>query len=156
TPEIYTLTLHDALPIFDVVAQLLGGDDGPRLEGHRRPDLLAEGRMRQADHGGLGDGGVVVQRLLDLPRVDVVAAADDQVLLPVHDVEVAVLVHPGQVTGVEPAVADRLGGRLGAMPVTLHHVRPADDDLAHLTQRDLVVVVVHDAHPHVPDGRADR
>src|SRR6266487_955871 len=122
----------------DVVAQFLGGDDGPRLEGHRRPDLLAEGRMRQADHGGFGDRGVLVEHLLDLPRVDVVAAADDQVLLPVHDVEVAVF------------------GHLGTLPVALHHVRPADDDLAHLALRDLVVFAVHGAHLDVPDGRADR
>src|SRR5580692_9069332 len=116
----------------DEVAQLLGGGGGPRLEGHRGADLLAQGGVRQPDHGGLGDRGMLVEHLLDLPRVDVVAAPDDQVLLAVHDVEVAVLVDPGQVTGVEPAVADRLSGGLGAIPVALHHVRPADDDLAHL------------------------
>jgi hypothetical protein len=86
--------------------------------------------VRQADHGGLGDGGMLVEHLLDLPRVDVVAAADDQVLLPVHDVEVAAGVDPGQVTGVEPAVADRLGGGLGALPVALHHVREATGEVS--------------------------
>jgi hypothetical protein len=105
---------------------------------------------------------MLVEHLLDLPRVDVVAAANDQVLLPVDDVEVAVLVDPGQVTGVEPAPIrlpcplHGLGGGLGALPVAFHHVRPADDDLADLTLRDLVVFAIHDAHPHVPDGRADR
>jgi hypothetical protein len=37
---------------------------------------------------------VLVEHLLDLARVDVVAAADDQVLLAVDDEEVAVLVDP--------------------------------------------------------------
>src|SRR5579872_7486103 len=140
----------------DVVAQLLGGDGGARLEGHRGGDLLAERLVRHADHGGLGDRGMLVEHLLDLARVDVVAAADDQVLLAVHDVEVAVLVDPGQVAGVEPAVADRLGGGLGPLPVALHDVRPADDDLAHLALGLLAVLVVHDPHPDVPDGGADR
>src|SRR5580700_12089765 len=117
----------------DVVAQLLGGGGGTRFERHRGADLLAQGGVRQADHGGLRDRGMLVEHLLDLSRVDVVAAADDQVLFPVHDVEVAVGVDAGQVAAVEPAVADRLGGGLGAVPVALHHVRPADDDLAHLT-----------------------
>src|SRR5205807_5652826 len=92
----------------------------------------------------------------DLSRVDVVAAANDEVFLPVHDVEVAFLVHAGQVTAVESAVMYRLGGGFGASPVALHHVRPADDDPAHLTLRDPVVFAVHDTHLDVPDGRADR
>jgi hypothetical protein len=46
---------------------------------------------------------VLEEDLLDLARVDVVAARQDHVLLPVHYVEVAVLVHRGHVPGVEPA-----------------------------------------------------
>ena len=65
------------------------------LQHDRRADLLAERRMRHADHGGLGHVRVLVQHLLDLARVDVVAAADDQVLLAVDDEVVAVLVAPG-------------------------------------------------------------
>jgi hypothetical protein len=52
---------------------------------------------------------VLVEDLLDLARVDVVAAADDHVLLAVDDEEVAVLVDAGHVARVEPAVLDRLG-----------------------------------------------
>ena len=75
----------------------------PGLERHGGADLLAEVGVRDADHRRLGDGRVLVEHLLDLPRVDVVAAPDDQVLLPVDDVVVAVVVHPGQVAGAEPA-----------------------------------------------------
>ena len=57
--------------------------------------------------------GVVVERLLDLPRVDVVAAADDHVLHAVDDEEVAVLVAVAEVAGVEPAAPHGLGGGLG-------------------------------------------
>src|ERR1700677_5382595 len=129
----------------DVIAEFLGGDDGTGLERHRGGDLLAQGRVRQPDDGGLGDRRVLVEDLLDLARVHVVAAADDQVLLPVDDVEVAAGVDPGQVAGVEPAVADRLGGGLRALPVALHHVRPADDDLADLAWGHLAAFLVDPA-----------
>ena len=69
--------------------------------------------MGHADDGGLGDVGVLVERGLDLGRVDVLAAADDHVLEAVDDVEVAVVVEPADVAGVEPAVGEGVGGRLG-------------------------------------------
>jgi hypothetical protein len=87
----------------------------PGLEGDEGEDLLAQLRVGPADDGGLGDGGVLVQHLLDLARVDVVAAADDEVLLAVDDEQVAVLVGVAEVAGVEPAVLERLGRRLGLL-----------------------------------------
>jgi hypothetical protein len=99
---------------------------------------------------------VLVQDLLDLPRVDVVAAADDQVLLAVDDGEVAVLVDPADVAGAEPPVGDRLGRLLGAPPVALHQVVAADRDLADLALGNLGALVVDDPHLHPPDRRADR
>src|SRR3712207_8418926 len=54
TTEIYTLSLHDALPIFRVVAPA-GGDDavGPHRLGVLRPDLRVWVGQRQ-DQGALG------------------------------------------------------------------------------------------------------
>ena len=46
--------------------------------------------------------GVAVEVLLDLPRVHVLAAADDHVLDAPDDGDVAVGVHGGEVTGVHP------------------------------------------------------
>ena len=86
----------------------------------------------------LGDLGVRGQDVLHLGAVDVLAAGDDHVLLAVDDVDVAVLVLPHQVTGMEPAAAERLGGLLGLVPVPLHHQRAAVDDLADLAARDVV------------------
>ena len=66
------------------------------------------------------------------------------------------------VAGVEPAVAHRLGGRLGTLVVALHHVGAAHDDLAALARRHRPFVVVdaadldaEDRQPTVPgfDGR---
>src|SRR5262249_6385683 len=127
-----------------------------RLDHHRRGDLLAQHRVRDADHGGLGDGRVLVQDLLDLPRVDVVAAPDDQVFAPVDDEVEAVVVDPGQVTAAEPAVRDRLGGGPGLPPVPLHDVVAADHDPADLAGPHVPAELVDEAELDAADRGADR
>jgi hypothetical protein len=112
--------------------------------------------VRDADHGGLGDRRVLVEDLLDLTRVDVVAAADDQVLLAVDDEEVAVGVLAGQVAGAEPPVGDRLPGRLLAGPVALHQTVAPDRDLADLAGRDVAAVEPDQPQLDALDGGADR
>ncbi len=52
-----------------MVAQLLGGDVSAWLEHHRGADLLTERRMRQADHGCLGDRRVHIEHLGTLRRL---------------------------------------------------------------------------------------
>jgi hypothetical protein len=50
-------------------------------------------------------GRVAVQRFFDARRVDVVAAANDELLLPAGEVEGAFRVLAAQVAGVQPASA---------------------------------------------------
>src|SRR5918997_5477275 len=130
--------------------------------GPRRPtgpagaaDLLAHGLVRHADDRGLEHALVLVEDLLDLARVDVVAAADDQLLLADHDEEVAVLVDLGHVARVEPAVVHDLVRGVLAVPVALHDVVALYDDLADLALRDIVAVVVDDLHLDALDRGAD-
>src|SRR5205823_1425066 len=71
--------------------------------------------------------------LFDLAGVDVVAAGDDQLAGAPGDGEVAVGAAPAEVAGVEPAISvERLGGRLGELPVALEDVRSPHLDLAGL------------------------
>src|SRR6476646_10533714 len=141
----------------DVAAQLVRRHGRTRLERDRRADLLTQLGVRDADNRRLGDLRVLVQHLFDLPRVDVVSAADDQILLPVDDVVIAVLVHPPDVAGAEPAVVrDGLGRRLRPVQIALHDVVAADRDLPDLALRDLGARRVNDTHFHAPDRRADR
>src|SRR5262249_7483168 len=143
-------------PVLHVRPQFLGRGRGAGLERDGRADLLAELVVGDPDHGRLGDRGMLVEDLLDLARVDVVAAADDHLLLAVHDEEVAVLVHPGQVTSPEPAVRDRLGRGLGLAPVALHHVVAADGDLADLADGERGAVGADHAHLDALHRRPDR
>ena len=98
---------------------------------------------------------MLVEDLLDLTGVDVEAAPDDEVLLAVDDVVVAVVVHPGHVAGLEPAV-DEGGGRLvGLVPVALHDIVTPDGDLAVLAGSHVAPVVVDQPELHAGDRSAD-
>src|SRR5437868_14417252 len=70
------------------------------------------------------------EHFFDLAGVDVEPAPDDHVLRPVDDVVPPVGVAAGEVAGAEPALDDRLGGRLRAVIVAGHHVVSLHGDLA--------------------------
>ncbi|HET8607657.1 MAG TPA: hypothetical protein VFL66_11605 [Gaiellaceae bacterium] len=85
-----------------------------------------------------------VQRLLDLAREDVVAAADDQLLQPVDEVEVAVAVEAADVAGAQPAVrGERRGARGRVLPVARDHRGPAELHLAELAEPHLAAAERH-------------
>ena len=89
--------------------------------------------VRAPDGRRRGDGGVAEQPVLDHPRVDVVAAADDEVLGPAREVDESLGVNAAEVPGVQPAVTDNVpaahpgtpGGRVG--DVAGEHGGAADD-----------------------------
>ena len=96
---------------------LLRGRGLALLQDDERLHPLAGLIVGHADHRTLQDLRVTEQHLLDLGRVHVEPGHQDHVLHAVDDVEVAVLVHHRDVAGVQPAVADHLGRRLGPVPV---------------------------------------
>ena len=62
--------------------------------------------------------------------VEVLAAGgDDDVLLAAGDLEEAVVVELADVAGVQPAVDQRVGGRLGVLPVLPEDIGPPHQDL---------------------------
>src|SRR5215212_1052573 len=87
-------------------------------------DLFAVLLVRDAVYLHVGDVRVGVEELLDLARVDVLAAPDDHVLRPARDPNVPVLVHDRQVACVQPAVVVYDLGRL-----VLHLVVPLHDEV---------------------------
>jgi hypothetical protein len=104
-------------------------------------DLLSVVLVRDADHCRLDDVRMLVEDFLDLARIHVVPAPDQEILLAAGDAQVPVLVECAQVSGSQPAVRQRLGRRVGPVPVSLHHHRPALVDLAHLADADRSAVV---------------
>ncbi|GBD28291.1 hypothetical protein HRbin31_00306 [bacterium HR31] len=93
---------------------------------------------------------MAVQHRLHLHRGDVLAAADDDVLLPVDDLEVAVRVHHRQVPGVEPPARERLRGGLRIPVVAVHDGGPPHHDLPHLAAVPRHGGQVLPDHRHLP------
>jgi PAS domain S-box-containing protein len=115
--------------VLDEVFQRDAAAGPERHEGHR---LLAEDGIRAPDDRGFEHGGVGVKNVLDFLGVDVLPAPDDQVLDPVDQGEVAVVVEPADIARVQPATAQYLSGFLWPAQVAAHDIGSADDDLARL------------------------
>ena len=90
-----------------------------------------------------------IDRLLHLEAGDVLAPTPDRVLKPIDEIEVSVLVASTAIAGVKPQVAPGLDGLPGQIEIAEHGaewlLRP-DDQLAHLSRRHLVIVLVDDPH----------
>src|SRR5215210_3332815 len=117
-------------------------------------DGLTPVLVGDAYRDGLGHVGVLEEDLFHLARVDVVARGQDHVLLPVHDVEVAVLVHLRNVARVKPAVLQSSGRLPRHIEVALHDLRAFDDELTRLANANLTLPRLYVHYPGV--GRGDR
>src|SRR5208282_3186815 len=108
------------------------------------------------DNRGLINGGMSGQSLLNLEGRNIFPTADDDVLLAVHDEDVAVIRPNGHVAGMEPSATQgfRRGFRLP--PVAFHHTVSAGDDFADggSVAWNIVIVGVHDADFHSGNGVA--
>src|SRR5215212_767877 len=102
-----------------------------RLEGHERLWPLTPEVVRDGDDGALEDGGMGAEGVLDLDGGDVLAAGDDDVLLPISQLDGAVRVHDGEVPRVKPATPKRLRRRRRVVVVALHHDVAAHHHFAH-------------------------
>ncbi|TFB01286.1 hypothetical protein CCMA1212_006777 [Trichoderma ghanense] len=125
-------------------------------------DGLAQPLVGDAGDGHLLDAGQLEEAVLDLERVDVLAAADDEVLDAPRDLDEAVGVHLGLVARVEPRaavglVAPHLGGALRVAKVALHDEVARGGQLAALANGDDArgVAGVDDLDRRVRHGRAD-
>ena len=99
-----------------------------------RTQALAEVRVLDADHRGVGDRRVGDEQLLDLAREDVLAARDDHLVVAAVDEQAAGRVEVADVAGREQAVDDLLAAAAG---VALERRERADEDAARLPLRQL-------------------
>ena len=91
--------------------------------------------------------GIGAEDLLDLGRVDVLAAADDHVALAVDEVVVAVSIAARDVADGAVVAAEGFRRLLGQLPVALKRVRRPCVDLAGLAGGDLAAVVAEELDP---------
>src|SRR5262245_14899260 len=95
-------------------------------------DDLAPFAVGSSDDGDLAHPRVPEQHLLDLARIDVGAAGDDDVLGAVLERQIAVGVEGAEVAGVQPAIAQGVGGSRRILPIAGHHHVAATENFAAL------------------------
>src|SRR5699024_7440611 len=92
--------------------------------------------------------------IFHLQAVDVFTTGNDHVLDSVGDKHITGLIHPAPIAGVHPAVTYGLGGGFRLVPVAQHHMWATRDDFPHLTTRQLVVILIDNAHFRGDHGAA--
>src|SRR5712692_10299775 len=116
---------------------------GSLVKYDRQAHLLAEPLIGDREGSNAGHGGMAHREVLDPGRVDVVAAADDQILFAPDDFEAALVVEPSEIARHEPAAAvERILGRLLVVEITKHQAGAAPTDLADLAGSHFEIGVV--------------
>jgi len=103
---------------------LVGNDD--------RTHRLSLVVVVDSDDGAVQHLRVPQNHGLYLDGVDVVATDDDEVLAAADNKDIAVLVDPTEVTGVEPSASHGVGCLVGKVPVPFEYVGPAGADFSDL------------------------
>ena len=111
------------------------------------------GMRNPEDHRGR-DRWVVDDDLFHLARIDVVAAGDDDVLCPVEQVEVTLVVEEADIAGVQPTVSQGLGRGFRVVPIARHHYFAAGDDFTDFALRKLTVVAIDDPNFDIGSDRS--
>src|SRR6516225_8497132 len=139
-------------------ADLLGGGSFAVVQAHPGAQLLAIALVGDADHLHILNLRVAIEELLDLARIDVLAAADHHVLNPPDDVAIALLVDRREIASVHPTRrVDRLAGLFLVIPIAEHDEIAARQQLTGGAARhDPSLRVDHlrlDMRHYPPDGR---
>ena len=128
-----------------VVRDVLLDEGHHRLAAHRftghheRLRHLATFAVRHGNDGRVRDVRVLQQHRLELGRRHLEALHLDQLLEPIDDLEVSVLVDDPDVAGVQPPVGvHRLCRRLGVVQIPLHHLRSAHPHFSALADADVL------------------
>src|ERR1035437_150965 len=113
--------------------------------------------MGHTDDSRLSHARMGVENLLHLAWIDVVAAPDNQILLPVDNEEEAVGVDIPEVTGMKPPTGKRLGRRFRVLVVAAGRVDASDDQLPDVVSAcwQPLAVLVPDLYVDTPDRLAD-
>ena len=114
-----------------------GGRVGARVGQQHGVHVLAS-RLAAGDHGGVAHPGARQNHPFHVVRKDVLAVRrDDHLLLAAMDRQTALRVEGAYVAGMEPAVPERGGRRLGGVVVAAGDVAAAHQDLAVVGDGDL-------------------
>ncbi|GJE45646.1 hypothetical protein AEGHOMDF_4846 [Methylobacterium soli] len=111
-------------------------------------------RVRHRDR--IPDSRVAQQHVVDLGRIDIDPADDRHVLLAVHEGQISVCTHGGDVAGRQEAASVEDAGRLLRLTIiAAHDLRAPDLDLPKLVRSYWRAVLSADFDLGRADGKAD-
>src|SRR5450830_1095017 len=128
----------------------------------RQADPLAQALIGNREANRLGYARMAVGQILDARRVDIVAAANDQILHAADHLQVAALVEAAEIAAHEPSVrVERRLSRALVVEIPEGEQRAAPADLPDLARSDLDIGIVLAPEPDLvttagaPAGRDD-
>ena len=117
---------------------------------------FAETRVGKADDRDVFNIVMTAHKVFNLNRINVFAAADDDVFLAVDEVNEAVFVFARHIAGVKPTVREGRGGRFRVAVIFRHDAGAADGQFADFALRNRVARFVDDRRFPTVAGFADR
>src|SRR6266568_1485972 len=117
----------------------------PRFQRHEGDRPLAGSWARNADDRDALDRLALQQHVLDLERADVLAQADDDLLAPPGDLEIAVPDHPPEVAGSKEIVFRELANLVLGLEIANEHAGRANHDISFGAWREHLAGLVDDA-----------
>ena len=97
------------------------------LEYDKGLDLFAPSGVWDSDGAGFKNAGVFIQCFVDIAGVNIETTGYDHVFFSVHNIEIPILIHGGDIAGIQPAVTECIGCFIGSFPVSGHDLGAAYD-----------------------------
>jgi hypothetical protein len=117
-----------------VIEYLIPCERLPFLESDNCAARLPEALIRNPDDRGFADLVEFVEKVLDLCRIDILAARDVHVVQPVFDVDESLSIARADVARAEPTLDEGLFVGFRPAPVAGRDGRPPTPDLAGFTR----------------------
>ena len=97
-----------------------------------------------------------MQEFFHLDRIDILAAGDEHILFAVDHIEKAVRILPHHIASGEPAILQRIGGRLRILPVSRGGHRPFQLQFTGLVYIRFLPGIIDDPDIDIKIGHPDR
>src|SRR5437667_11134048 len=112
---------------------------------NKRDCYLTPVCIRLPTNPGLYDIGVREQERLDLGRIDILTARDNEIVATIQHIQIAILIQITDITGREPAIMDSLCRSFGAMVIATRDAGTLSTDHPWLTRHRILPLLIDDA-----------
>ena len=106
---------------------------------------LAQAFIRQADYRNVLDCLMRAQEIFNLYRIQILTAADNDILFPVYQEDKSVLILLRHISRIEPSILQRFFRRLLIMVIAGHHARTLKKQFPHAPRLYVSSILIHNS-----------